>query len=205
MLAGLCFSFVSSVSRAQCPTDIAPTNIAWNGPFQGQSFLMPGTTDCFATFKFCLRTVDGKEQIYIEDFGPDPNNWGSDCGDITWKSILDAVRENLFQSVTTDPCSHPNHIVTVVTTFNGSCAKMVSLTGGGVKCFFCGGAYCVKQCDLCQDEHFNNYESNCILSVLGTANCDAISNWNSLTVSAVSTNSWGDNLNQCYFINCDTN
>ena len=204
MLAGLCLCFATSVSNAQCPTDIPPTSgpgTTWSGPFSADLSIASG---CVITYHWCQRTINGEIQRYIEDFGPTPGNWGSGC-DAVWKNVLDAIREYLFQTAPTSDCD-PGNVKTVVSVFNGSCAQMQIPTGGSYPvCYMCGGAYCKKKCELCKDANGHNQETNCELTVINTADCDAISSWSTLTVSDVSTNSWGYNLNQCYLIGCDSN
>jgi hypothetical protein len=205
LLAGLIF-FGLSV-RAQCPTDIAPTNINWIGPFTS-TVLMPGTTDCYLTFTYCDRTVNGVGEYYIASFGPDPNHtWGSDCNNLTWNNMLSAIREQLFQSTYTPPCTGPGSgTLVTVRVFSGQCVSFV-MQSSVASCNFCSGAYCKKQCDLCYDVNppHHKTESNCQISAIGSASCTAISGLENVTYNDVAGN-WtqsGHSYSTCYFLGCD--
>ncbi|HWY36633.1 MAG TPA: hypothetical protein VNX68_18460 [Nitrosopumilaceae archaeon] len=206
MLAGLCLCFGNSISRASCPTDVSPVvgdpgYVAWTP--NASDFLLPGTTDCYILAHYCYRTVNGVDQFYIEDFGPDHSNWGSDCGSLTWQNILAAVREYLFQHIFADNCGYG--VLTVATIVSSQCAKWVNNSYGYPVCEFCSsGAYCEKTCDLCNNGS-GNTESNCTYTTLNTASCDAIDDWTTLTVNAVKVNSWSHDYNHCYLIGCDQN
>ena len=201
MLAGLCLCITAN-ANAQCPTDIAPTTgpgSAWAGPIVG-TLLMPGTTDCYVIYHYCQRIVNAEVQYYIEDFGPYYSSWGTDCHGTLWYDILNAVKERLFQTTTNVEDCGGLHVLTTTSIFSGQCAEMTSSNPIAI---FCGGAYCKKTCDLCYNTTTHQIdETNCSITVVGTASCNSMSDWSTLTVNAVVANTWGYNYNQCYFIDC---
>jgi len=202
MLTGLCLCFVTSVSVAQCPTDIHPLPgetgyMGWTS--STGTFIIPGTTDCQVIFHYCYRSVNGIEQVYIVDYGPDHTNWGGDCNPL-WKDLLVYVREHIFQNESADPCGQG--VTTVATIISSQCAKWVMNSYGYPVCEFCGtGAYCEKTCDLCNNGT-DITESNCTYTSLNTGSCDAIDDWTTLTVNAVKVNSWSHDYDHCYLIGC---
>src|SRR5436309_3383816 len=121
--------------------------------------------------------------------------------------MLQTLREYLFHNQSTPPCSGPGSgVLTTVRVFSGQCVSFIVSESGVASCNFCSGAYCKVQCDLCHDPTppYTVHES-CTASLIGTADCNAISDFSGITYYSVAANQWGYQYSTCYFIGCDSN
>lgn len=202
-----CTSILAAPSdmRADCPTDIPPLvgdagYAPWNTAYA--TFLVAGTTNCYALYHYCWRSVNGQIQCWISDVEPS-GTWGTGCNDLYWSDILNQARENVFQQQYSilEPCNQMNIIITVYTS---QCAQF-RMTGipATPECFLCDGtAYCEEACQAC-DGLGVVITSNCSWTNVGTADCSALTSWSHMTISDVINNTYELGPTTCYTIGCN--
>jgi hypothetical protein len=154
-------------SKAGCPTDIAPTNIAWSS--HTRNFQIAGT-DCIVSVKFCKRPVNGTWEYFIDEVKPLAGHWDPECDDLKWIDLVNDIRTQLLLDPDdVGPCG--GELETITTVYTGQCV-IFSIQNGDPVANFCNNAYCKKTCEVCINLTTGLKElTNCSTSVLGLADC----------------------------------
>jgi hypothetical protein len=199
MLAGLGLLFVSSISLAQCPTDIYPTStdpgyVAWT---DAGALTIPVSSGCQITSYYCQRMLgDGTWQIYVYEVVP-----SSGCDAIPPDQLIQDAQNGIYASIVSNgsfPCGFGNYVTQQV--FRGACWKLATSSGdpnyldGFVPCSIGLSSYCAKKCKLCWDAaNGQAVISDCTYTVLGTTpDCYALGADGGVWV-----------IGHCYILNCD--
>ncbi len=202
----LALLLVTSTMKAQnpdCPNDITPTNVGWNGPKTAHIFVVCNGKTCTITSIYCDRTVtngtgQSTYETYLYSVTKDPGLYG-DCSCIDGEVMIEWGMKATFNAIGNGApgCSTPDRIL-----WNGYRAPCFQRKAGGGfgPCESGTGSYCVETCQLCYSTTLPPgtppgyvYSSDCSWQTIGTPAC--------LNYPPVP---WGSSDTTCYLLHCGT-